>query len=138
MSAPPLMSGPSRCRALARSTLLFTATIFFTLALPQGSLAQLAAPNDKGIAMGHLHFSARDVDVQRRFWVALGGTSTPNLDLDLVQFPGVYVVTWQRDQIADMAESTTPIVTFKVKSLDESAAKWRAAGITVERGPSRM
>jgi extradiol dioxygenase family protein len=102
--------------------------------IPDAARAQLAPPNAKGVTMGHLHYSTHDVDAQRRFWVALGGTSTPNLDLDLVGFPGVYVVTWQRDQIQDQSESTTPVVTFKVKNLSESIAKWKAAGITVEPG----
>jgi catechol 2,3-dioxygenase-like lactoylglutathione lyase family enzyme len=108
------------------------ATLVLTLSQP--AFAQLAAPNARGVAMGHLHFSTYDVAAQRNFWVALGGSSTPNLDLDLVQLPGIYVVTWQRDQIADMADSTTPLVTFKVRNLKESIANWIGRSLVVERG----
>jgi catechol 2,3-dioxygenase-like lactoylglutathione lyase family enzyme len=35
--------------------------------------AQLSAPNPSGVAMGHLHYRVRDVDANKKFWVALGG-----------------------------------------------------------------
>jgi catechol 2,3-dioxygenase-like lactoylglutathione lyase family enzyme len=105
------------------------------LSLAQPAFAQLATtPNAKGVTFGHLHFSTFDVAAQHNFWVALGGTPTPNLDLDLIQFPGIYVVTWQRDQIAPMEDSTTPVVTFKVRNLNESIASWVGRSLVVERG----
>jgi hypothetical protein len=114
-----------------RAAMLLTLLV----SVSQPAFAQLAAsPNAKGVAMGHLHFSTYDIAAQRNFWISLGGTSTPNLDLDLVQFPGIYVVTWQRDQIAPMDESTTPVVTFKVRNLNESIASWIGRSLVVERG----
>ena len=106
------------------------------LASSQPAFAQLAQPNVKGVAFGHLHFSTQDVAAFRNFWVALGGTSTPNLDLDLVQLPGIYLITFQRDQVAPMDEETTPVVTFKVKNLNESIANWIGRSLVVERGPT--
>ncbi len=35
--------------------------------------AQLAAPNASGVAMGHLHYRVRDVEANKKFWIALGG-----------------------------------------------------------------
>jgi glucose/arabinose dehydrogenase len=35
--------------------------------------AQLSAPNASGVAMGHLHYRVRDVEANKKFWVALGG-----------------------------------------------------------------
>lgn len=114
-----------------RSAVLVT----LVLSLSQPAFAQLASPpNAKGVAFGHLHFSTQDVAAFRNFWVAFGGTSAPNLDLDLVQLPGVYLVTFQRDQIAPMDDETTPIVTFKVKNLNESIANWIGRSLVVERG----
>jgi hypothetical protein len=105
------------------------------LALASSASAQLApAPNAKGVVFGHLHFSTRDVSAFRNFWVAFGGTATPNLDLDLVQLPGIYLVTFQRDQIAPMDTETTPVVTFKVRNLNESIANWVGRSLVVERG----
>jgi catechol 2,3-dioxygenase-like lactoylglutathione lyase family enzyme len=108
--------------------------VLLALAPAHAAFAQLAPPNAKGVAFGHLHFSTQDPAAFRNFWVAFGGTSTPNLDLDLVQLPGVYLVTFQRDQIAPMDDETTPIVTFKVRNLNESIANWIGRSLVVERG----
>ena len=35
--------------------------------------ARLAAPNASGVAMGHLHYRVRDVEANKKFWMALGG-----------------------------------------------------------------
>jgi catechol 2,3-dioxygenase-like lactoylglutathione lyase family enzyme len=58
-------------------------------------LAQLAAPTgNRGVAMGHLHLTVRDVDAQRRFWVAFGGTPMKNGTLELIEFTES-VAKWQ-------------------------------------------
>ena len=108
--------------------------VLLALAPSHAAFAQLAPPNARGVAFGHLHFSTQDPAAFRNFWVAFGGTSTPNLDLDLVQLPGVYLVTFQRDQVAPMDDETTPIVTFKVRNLNESIANWIGRSLVVERG----
>ena len=107
--------------------------VLLALAPSHAAFAQLAPPNARGVAFGHLHFSTQDPAAFRTFWVAFGGRSTPNLDLDLVQLPGVYLVTFQRDQIAPMDDETTPIVTFKVhqpervdRQLDRPESRRRA------------
>jgi glucose/arabinose dehydrogenase len=41
--------------------------------------AQLSAPNPSGVAMGHLHYRVRDVDANKKFWVALGGEEVPEV-----------------------------------------------------------
>jgi hypothetical protein len=113
----------------------FVVAAMLLAATPGSAFAQLATtPNTKGVVFGHLHFSTQDPMAFRNFWVAFGGTSTPNLDLDLVQAPGVYLVTFQRDQIAPMDDETTQIVTFKVKNLSESMANWIGRSLVVERG----
>ena len=53
---------------------------------------QLADPNRAGVSMGHLHYHVRDVEANRKFWVALGGTATRAGSSDAVRFPGVLVV----------------------------------------------
>src|SRR5439155_25083031 len=107
--------------------------VLLALVPSHAAFAQLAPPNARGVAFSHLHFSTQDPAAFRNFWVAFGGTSTPNLDLDLVQLPGVYLVTFQRDQIAPMDDETTPIVTFKVRNLNESIANWIGRSLVVER-----
>ena len=36
------------------------------------TLAQIASPNEAGVAMGHLHYVVRDVEANTAFWVAAG------------------------------------------------------------------
>ena len=56
--------------------LRLAAALAFVLTLVAGApsaVAQIAAPNDAGVAMGYLHYVVRDVEANAAFWVALGG-----------------------------------------------------------------
>src|SRR5262245_26753424 len=55
--------GPDRVAAMKRLLLLLT----LATASATPALAQLAAPNSVGAAIGHLHINAADVDVQSKF-----------------------------------------------------------------------
>jgi hypothetical protein len=57
--------------------------------------AQLAAPGESGVVMGHLHLAVKDLDAQRKFWGALGGTPVQNGALALIQLPGTFVMLRQ-------------------------------------------
>ena len=61
------------------------------LALAQPADAQLASPNDAGVAMGHLHYYVRDVEANQRFWESLGGTASTFGSSVVVSFPDVLV-----------------------------------------------
>ena len=54
--------------------------------------AQLAAPGEAGVVMGHVHLAVKDLDAHRRFWGALGGTPVQNGTLALIQLPGTFVM----------------------------------------------
>ena len=62
-----------------------------SLAVPPAR-AQIAAPNDVGVAMGHLHYVVRDIEANTAFWVALGGEAEQVGDTVVVTFPDVLVV----------------------------------------------
>ncbi|HXD72192.1 MAG TPA: VOC family protein [Vicinamibacterales bacterium] len=79
--------------------------------------AQLAAPNAAGVAMGHLHYVVRDVDANRRFWVALGGTASDTATAHVVAFPDVLVFLSQGESSGGTAGSVVNHVAFKVRSL---------------------
>src|SRR5258706_7304907 len=57
--------------------------------------AQLAAPGESGVVMGHLHLAVKDLDAHRKFWGALGGTPVQNGALALIQLPGTFVMLRQ-------------------------------------------
>ena len=94
--------------------------------------AQLAAPNPAGAAIAHIHINATDVDVQSRFWTAVGGTLVQREKITMVQFPGIYVLLRKQDSTGGTVGSTLNHFGFYVKDFAGSVAKWKAAGLTWE------
>jgi catechol 2,3-dioxygenase-like lactoylglutathione lyase family enzyme len=91
------------------------------------SWAQLSPPNAVGVAMGHLHYVVRDVEANRKFWVALGGTAREAGTTHMVAFPDVLVFLSQGEPKGGTSGSVVNHVAFKVQSL----AKVEAAGLKV-------
>jgi catechol 2,3-dioxygenase-like lactoylglutathione lyase family enzyme len=96
--------------------------------------AQLAAPGPSGVVMGHLHFTVKDIEASRKFWAALGGVPVQNGALQLIQFPGTFVMLRQAEPSGGTAGSVVPDVTFSVKDLRTSTAQFQTQGIRVEAG----
>jgi catechol 2,3-dioxygenase-like lactoylglutathione lyase family enzyme len=82
-----------------------------------GAHAQLASPGASGVAMGHLHLTTADAAVSRAFWAALGGVAVQNGNLQLIQFPGTFVMLRQGQPTGGTVGSTVHHVTFRVRSL---------------------
>jgi catechol 2,3-dioxygenase-like lactoylglutathione lyase family enzyme len=98
------------------------------------AFTQLSAPNAAGVAMGHLHLSVRDVGVQQAFWTALGGVPVTNGRLQLIQFPGTFIMLRKAEPSGGTDGSVINHVGFKVKSLQETRARCEAAGMKTEAG----
>ena len=96
--------------------------------------AQLVQPGEAGVAMGHLHLVARDVEAGRRFFTALGGTPVQNGTLQLIQFPGVFVMLRQGEPTGATVGSVINHFGFNVKDIKSSIARWKAAGLAIEPG----
>jgi len=96
--------------------------------------AQLAAPNTAGVAMGHLHLRTKDVEASRQFWTTLGGVPVQNGALQLIQFPGVFVMLTSGEASGGTAGSVVDRIGFRVKNLKESVQKWQSGAIKVESG----
>ena len=109
------------------------------LCLPSPAFAQLAEPNGAGVAMGHLHYRVRDVDANKRFWIALGGiplqsreSSTNDVRpalTEVVRFAGVLVFLTPGESSGTSEGAVVNHIAFRVPSF----AALEAAGITVER-----
>ena len=88
--------------------------------------AQLAAPNDAGVSVGHVHLVVADPEAQKKLWVGLlGGELKPLPPLDLVKFPGILVVLQKaRTAPTDGSDgSTVNHFGFLVKSYADIKAK---------------
>ena len=95
--------------------------------------AQLVEPNQIGVRMGHVHLAVKDVAAQKHFWVSvMGGTLVKNGPLELIQFPGVFIVLSKADAAAPPAGSIVNHFGFVVKDMPGALARWKAANITVE------
>ena len=101
------------------------------LAFSHVGLAQLAAPNVAGVAMGHLHFQVKDVDATRKFWLALGGraASIPDISDRYIVFPDVIIVLSPGASAGGSDGSVVNHVAFRVRSF----AEVETGGFTVQR-----
>lgn len=97
-------------------------------------LAQLAAPNASGVSMGHVHLAVKDIQAQKHFWIdIMGGTLVKNGPLELIQFPGVFIMLRQADPTGPPAGSIVDHFGFVVKDMPGSIAKWKANGLLVQQ-----
>src|SRR3954467_11454467 len=108
-------------------------TVLLIAAVPL--LAQLPTPNADGVTAGHHIFRAKDVDAANKFWMTLGGEPSALATIKLMKFPGVLLFI-SAPRGANPAPSlggnhgtTVEFITFKVKDLKSSLAKWKEAGI---------
>ncbi len=95
------------------------------------SFAQLAAPNAAGVAMGHLHYSVRDLEKNKQFWLALGGTETALGTTTAIRFPGTFVLLREAEAAEGSEGSVVNHVAFRVQSL----AALEAKGFEIEYNP---
>ena len=96
--------------------------------------AQLAAPGPSGVVQGHIHLTVRDVEAAQKFFAMLGGTPVQNGALQLIQFPGTFVMLRKGEPTGGTVGSTVEHFGFFVKSLQPSLATWEAAGVKWEKG----
>src|SRR5271167_2345603 len=94
-------------------------------------LAQLPAPNAAGVSAGHDIFAFHDIDAASKFWNTLGGEPAQLwTQLKMTKFPGVLFLMRKGDPKGGTEGSTIEYIGFKVKSLNNSLARWATAGIT--------
>src|SRR5579863_10527097 len=96
------------------------------------AFAQLAAPNAAGVAIGHIHLNASDVDTQVKFWTQVGGKIVQREKITMAEFPGIYILIRKQDYSGGSVGSTINHFGFYVKDFEGSVAKWKAAGLKWE------
>jgi catechol 2,3-dioxygenase-like lactoylglutathione lyase family enzyme len=101
--------------------------------------AQPYAPNEAGVTMGHWHLNSRDVEANKKIFLAMGGKDGGPGRLQRVIFPGVVVYLNLGAEAPPPATggtvgSVVNHVGFIVQNVQESVAKWKAAGVPVLPG----
>jgi catechol 2,3-dioxygenase-like lactoylglutathione lyase family enzyme len=91
--------------------------------------AQLASPNDKGVAMGHLHLNTADVAAQKKVWTGvLGATPIKLGNMDGVKMPGAVILFTAKAATGPTEGSTVNHVGVVVPSIADLPGKLDAAG----------
>ena len=90
--------------------------------------------------MGHWHLNSRDVEANKKIFVALGGTAVKMeaSPLEYVHVPGVIVILNLPPGAPPASGPTGGTVVnhvgFLVPNVQDAVAKWKAAGVAVEPG----
>ena len=104
------------------------------------SWAQIPPGNEAGVAMGHLHLNVRDIAANKTFFVVLGGSPVKVEPFEIVKFPGVLVYLnlppGAQPATGGIIGTVVNHFGFRVRNLQESLTKWKAAGLKLEVGPN--
>lgn len=104
------------------------------IALTTPAAGQLAAPNPKGVSMGHVHLISKDAPATKALWVSvLGTTPASHASLDGVRVPGMYIWIKQGEPSGGTDGSTLRDLGFRVKQLDPLLDRAAAAGLNCRR-----
>jgi catechol 2,3-dioxygenase-like lactoylglutathione lyase family enzyme len=115
------------------------AALSLMLSLVAGTAwAQAFPPNEAGVTMGHWHMNSRDIEANKKIFVAMGGVAVKNGNFDIVRFPGVIVFLNQGPGTPPATGGSVGTVVnhvgFLVPNVQASMAKWKAAGVPIEPG----
>lgn len=106
--------------------------------------AQLPKPNAMGVSAGHDVLRAKDIAVANKFWQDLGAEPAQFAGrLNLMKFPGLLILEIGNapnngkdkaapaplPELLGSEGSSLDFISFSVKDLKSSLAKWEAAGI---------
>lgn len=95
--------------------------------------AQLAEPNDAGVAFGHVHLYVQDVDLHGRLWTELfDGTLASKDRFTWVRLPGTLIFLTQEDSTTPSAGTTIDHFGLTVRDLDALLDAWRELSYEVD------
>lgn len=111
--------------------LLRLVVLSVALLVPAG--AQLAPPNDVGVAMGHVHLNVRDVEQHRKIWIDhFDAVPLQREGLTGVKIPGMILLFRRQEPTGPSQGSVLNHFGLKVRSRAEIMERWRAAGMEVQ------
>jgi len=117
-------------------TNLFAAVLFASTLTAGTAAAQPAPYNAVGLTMGHWHLAAKDVEADKKLFLAMGGKLYMPGGQPLIMFPGLYIslVLGTEKGEGGTVGSVVNHVGFIVDNVQQRVAQWKAAGVTVLPG----
>jgi catechol 2,3-dioxygenase-like lactoylglutathione lyase family enzyme len=91
--------------------------------------AQLAAPNQMGVSMGHLHYVVRDVEANRKFWIEFGATPVKIGNREALKLPEVFIFLDRGETSGGTEGSVINHVAFRLPDIPK--ARFRSLGVRV-------
>jgi catechol 2,3-dioxygenase-like lactoylglutathione lyase family enzyme len=105
--------------------------------LTAGTAAAQSAPfNAAGVTMGHWHIASKDVDANKKLFLAMGGKLYMPGGNPLIAFPGLFINLNLGTEKGDGATvgSVVNHVGFIVDNVQRRVAEWKAKGVAVLPG----
>lgn len=101
--------------------------------------AELASPNPAGVAWGHFHFNARDLDVAGKFWKTLGAKECKPLGgMSIFEVNNALILIRKGEPTGGSEATVLHHVGFKVKDLEATVAASKAAGYRILQTPETI
>src|SRR2546426_1922006 len=111
--------------------------LLLVLTLTAGTAAAQQAPfNEIGVTMGHWHIASKDVEANKKLFLAMGGKLFMPGGNPLIMFPGVYInlnLGTEKGNGGTQGSVVTH-VGFIVNNVQARVAQWKAAGVRVLPG----
>ena len=117
------------------TTTVFLALLFAVLCA--GTAAAQPAPfNDVGVTMGHWHIASKDVEANKKLFLAMGGKLYMPGGNPLIMFPGIYINLVLQEEKGDGGTQGSVVnhVGLIVDDVQKRTAQWKAAGVRVLPG----
>ena len=110
-------------------TLFLLASVFSVF-----SQAQLATPDEAGIAYGHMHLNVSSIEEHMPIWTEhFGGEEIAIGPLRAVKFPNLIVMFAEQAPTMGSRETVMDHFGFKVRNIQRFIDKWEAAGFEMGR-----
>ena len=119
---------------MKKISVLFVMLVALTLTASTAA-AQQAPFNEVGVTMGHWHIASKDVEANKKLFLAMGGKLMPGANPQIM-FPGVLINLVLGTEKGDGATQGSVVnhVGFIVDNVQKRAAQWKAAGVNVLPG----
>jgi catechol 2,3-dioxygenase-like lactoylglutathione lyase family enzyme len=117
-------------------TKTFIALLFASALTAAPAAAQPAPFNEVGVTMGHWHIASKDMEANKKLFVAMGGKLYMPGGNPLIMFPGLYINLNLGTEKGDGGTPGSVVnhVGFIVDDVQKRVAEWKAAGVAVLPG----